>query len=57
MSDPLRASDGEREAAVERLRAESVEGRLTLEELARRTEEACSAGTRGEPCPTASALS
>ncbi len=42
MSDPdsVRASDREREAAVERSRAPSVEGRLTLEELARRTEEA-----------------
>jgi DUF1707 SHOCT-like domain/Cell wall-active antibiotics response LiaF, C-terminal len=47
-SDSVRASDSEREAAVERLRAASVEGRLTLEELTARTEAAYSAQTRAE---------
>jgi len=47
-SDSVRASDSEREAAVERLRAASVEGRLTLGELTARTEAAYSAQTRGE---------
>ena len=50
MIDPegLRASDSEREAAVERLRAASAEGRLTLEELTTRAAAAYSAQTRGE---------
>jgi hypothetical protein len=47
-SDPVRASDDEREAVVERLRAASAEGRLTLEELTTRTEAAYAARTRGE---------
>jgi hypothetical protein len=47
-SDSVRASDSEREAAVERLRAASAEGRLTLEELTSRTEAAYTAQTRGE---------
>ena len=46
--DSVRASDSEREAAVERLRAASVEGRLTFGELTTRTEAAYSAQTRGE---------
>jgi DUF1707 SHOCT-like domain/Cell wall-active antibiotics response LiaF, C-terminal len=46
--DSVRASDREREAAVERLRSASVEGRLNLEELTNRTEAAYSAQTRGE---------
>ena len=46
--DSVRASDGEREAAVERLSAASVEGRLTFEELTSRTAAAYSAQTRGE---------
>src|SRR5690606_16607547 len=44
----MRASDAEREAAVERLKTASVEGRLTLGELAERTEAAYSAITRAE---------
>ena len=50
VSDPdsLRVSDAEREAAVERLRVASVEGRLTLGELTTRTEAAYTAQTRGE---------
>jgi len=36
----VRASDAERERALERLRAAAVEGRLTLEELADRSEAA-----------------
>lgn len=50
VTDPnsVRASDSEREAAVERLRAASVEGRLALGELTTRTEAAYSAQTRGE---------
>ena len=50
VSDPdgMRASDSEREAAVERLRTASAEGRLSLEELIGRTEAAYSATTRSE---------
>ena len=44
----MRASDAEREAVVERLRVASVEGRLTFEELAERTEAAYRAVTRGD---------
>ena len=47
--DPaMRASDAERDAAVERLRVAAGEGRLTLEELADRIEAAGSARTHGE---------
>jgi Domain of unknown function (DUF1707)/Cell wall-active antibiotics response 4TMS YvqF len=48
MTDLVRASDDEREAAVERLRSASAEGRLTLEELTSRTEAAYTSRTRGE---------
>ena len=56
-----RASDAERERAVERLRDAAAEGRLTLEELADRTGVAYAATERGElerivadlPAPTA----
>lgn len=49
MSDPaIRASDAEREQTVERLRGAAGEGRLTLEELADRIEQASAARTRGE---------
>lgn len=44
----LRVSDGERDEAVERLSAASVDGRLTLGELTERTEAAYRATTRGE---------
>jgi hypothetical protein len=44
----VRASDAEREAAVEHLRGAAVEGRLTLEELADRSEAAQRAVTRAE---------
>ncbi|GIH76672.1 hypothetical protein Plo01_31010 [Planobispora longispora] len=44
----MRASDAEREAAVEQLRVASVEGRLTLGELTERTEAAYLAVTRAE---------
>jgi hypothetical protein len=44
----VRASDAERETAVERLRVASVEGRLTLADLTERTEAAYSAVTRAE---------
>ncbi|HEY7076557.1 MAG TPA: DUF1707 domain-containing protein [Solirubrobacteraceae bacterium] len=44
----VRASDAERERAVERLRAAAVEGRLTLEELADRSEAANRAVMRAE---------
>jgi DUF1707 SHOCT-like domain/Cell wall-active antibiotics response LiaF, C-terminal len=47
-SGNVRASDDEREAAIERLKVASVEGRLTLEELTTRTESAYSARTQGE---------
>ncbi|WP_083958319.1 DUF1707 SHOCT-like domain-containing protein [Herbidospora mongoliensis] len=50
MTEPagMRASDSEREAAVERLRVASTEGRLTLAELTDRTEAAYLAQTQGE---------
>jgi hypothetical protein len=44
----LRASDAERERAVDVLRAAAGDGRLTLEELAERVEGALIARTRGE---------
>jgi hypothetical protein len=44
----VRASDAERERALERLRAAAVEGRLTLEELADRSEAATRAVMLGE---------
>src|SRR5690242_15558703 len=44
----VRASDAERERALERLRAAAVEGRLTLEELADRSEAAGRAVMRRE---------
>jgi hypothetical protein len=44
----VRASDAERDAAVEHLRGAAVEGRLTLEELADRSEAANRAVTRAE---------
>jgi uncharacterized protein DUF1707/cell wall-active antibiotic response 4TMS protein YvqF len=44
----IRASDAEREQAVERLSGAAGEGRLTLEELADRVEAASTARTRGE---------
>jgi len=47
-SGDVRASDAEREAAVERLRVATAEGRLTLTELTERTEAAYTATTRGE---------
>jgi Domain of unknown function (DUF1707)/Cell wall-active antibiotics response 4TMS YvqF len=49
MDDPqIRASDAERDATIERLRAAAGEGRLTLEELADRIEAATATTTRGE---------
>jgi hypothetical protein len=44
----LRASDGERDTATDRLRDAAAEGRLTLEELSDRLDAALSATTRGE---------
>ncbi|HEX2071354.1 MAG TPA: DUF1707 domain-containing protein [Thermoleophilaceae bacterium] len=44
----VRASDAEREQAVDRLKGAAAEGRLTLEELADRTEAAYGATVRGE---------
>ena len=48
MSAPLRASDREREAAVLRLRAAHLEGRLDTEELEERVARAHAARTRAE---------
>lgn len=45
---PLRASDDEREAIVERLRTAAGEGRLTLDDLADRLDRALAAVTRTE---------
>jgi hypothetical protein len=47
-SPAIRASDAEREHAVERLRAHAVDGRLTLEEFAQRIDSAYVARTRDE---------
>ena len=44
----IRASDAEREQAVELLRAHAVDGRLTLEEFAERIDKAYAARTRDE---------
>ncbi len=46
--DAIRASDGERDTAIERLRESAAEGRLTFEELADRIEGAAGARTRGD---------
>ena len=45
---PIRASDAERDATVERLSAASGEGRLTLDEFSQRMDRATSARTRAE---------
>jgi hypothetical protein len=47
----VRASDAERERAVETLRAAAGEGRLTLQELVERLDQALDARTRGELVP------
>ena len=47
-ADGLRASDAERERVVDQLKVAATEGRLTLEELADRTEAAYGATARGE---------
>ena len=44
----MRASDADREAAVERLRAHAAEGRLDVDELEQRVERALAARTVGE---------
>jgi fatty acid desaturase len=44
----VRASDGDRERAVDRLRAHAAEGRLTVEELEERVQRALAARTVGE---------
>jgi hypothetical protein len=44
----MRASDAEREAAVARLRRAAAEGRLTVEELDERSEQAYAARTQAE---------
>ena len=50
MNDPhrVRASDGDRDTAVERLRVAAAEGRLTSEELTARTEAIRAAKTHGD---------
>ena len=48
MSGPERAANTDREPAVAALRDHAVSGRLTLEELADRVENALTATTRGE---------
>ncbi|MGO9159680.1 MAG: DUF1707 domain-containing protein [Streptosporangiaceae bacterium] len=47
-AESIRASDAERDAAVERLSAATGEGRLTLEEFSQRMERATAARTRAE---------
>ena len=49
--DDVRASDAERDVAIEQLRAAGADGRLTFEELADRIEAASDAVTRGELVP------
>ena len=44
----FRASDGDRERAVDELRAHAAEGRLTVEELEERVQRALAARTLGE---------
>jgi hypothetical protein len=44
----VRASDSERDACIERLRAAAAEGRLTMDELGDRIEAASAAVMRGE---------
>ena len=44
----LRASDAERDAAVDRLRTHGVDGRLTVDELTERIEKALEAKTLGQ---------
>src|SRR5690349_18162344 len=46
--DDVRASDGERDAAVSRLGTAAGEGRLTLEEFGERVDRAQTAATRAE---------
>jgi len=48
VADPLLASDADRDIALAMLREASVDGRLTLEDLAERTELVHRARTRGE---------
>jgi hypothetical protein len=52
----VRASDAERDAAVQRLRDAAAEGRLTLEELTDRIEAASGAVTREDLAPLTSDL-
>ena len=52
----VRASDAERDATVNRLRAAATEGRLTLEELTDRIEAAANAVTRSDLAPLTSDL-
>ena len=52
----IRASDAERDAAVDRLREAAVEGRLTLEELTDRIEAAVNAVMRSDLVPLTSDL-
>jgi hypothetical protein len=47
-AEGIRASDAERDATVERLRAATGDGRLTLEEFSQRMDRATSARTRSE---------
>jgi fatty acid desaturase len=44
----LRASDGDRERVVDELRAHAADGRLTVEELEERVQQALAARTLGE---------
>ena len=52
----VRASDAERDAAVNRLREAAAEGRLTLEELTDRIEAAANAVMRSDLVPLTSDL-
>lgn len=51
MAELIRASDAEREEAIDRLRAHAAEGRLDVEELEERIAAAYAARTRDELAP------
>ncbi len=48
MPEPIRASDADREAAIERLARSFAQGRLTMDEFEERVAKACEARTVAE---------
>ncbi len=51
MPEPIRASDADREAAIERLSRALAQGRLTMDEFEERVAKACEARTMAELTP------